>query len=51
MRDVALAVSYRLNDRIALRAGYRILEGGADVEEVYNFALVHFLSFGVTYTF
>jgi len=49
--DVALAVSYRLNGRIALRAGYRILEGGADVEEVYNFALVHFLSFGVTYTF
>lgn len=49
--DVALAVSYRLNDRISLRAGYRILEGGADVEEVYNFALVHFLGVGVTYTF
>lgn len=49
--DVLLALQCRLNDRLALRAGYRILEGGADVEEVYNFALVHFLSAGITYTF
>jgi hypothetical protein len=49
--DVTLALQYRLNERFALRAGYRILEGGADVEEVYNFALVHFLSVGVTYRF
>jgi hypothetical protein len=49
--DVLLALRYRLNDRLALRAGYRILEGGADVEEVYNFALVHFLSLGLTYAF
>jgi len=49
--DVLLALQYRISDRVALRAGYRILEGGADVEEVYNFALVHFLSAGITYTF
>jgi hypothetical protein len=49
--DVTLALQYRLSDRVALRAGYRILEGGADVEEVYNFALVHFLSVGLTYLF
>lgn len=49
--DVTLALQCRLSDRMALRAGYRILEGGADVEEVYNFALVHFLSVGLTYTF
>lgn len=49
--DVTLALQYRLNERIALRAGYRILEGGADVEEVYNFALVHYLSAGITYRF
>jgi hypothetical protein len=49
--DVLLALQYRIGDRIALRAGYRILEGGANVEEVYNFALVHFLSAGITYTF
>jgi len=49
--DVLLALQYHLNDRLILRAGYRILEGGADVEEVYNFALIHFLSAGVTYVF
>ena len=49
--DVVLALQYRLNDRLALRAGYRFLEGGADVEEAYNFALIHFISAGVTYTF
>lgn len=49
--DVLLALQYRLSDRLALKAGYRILEGGADVAEVYNFALVHYLSVGVTYTF
>jgi signal transduction histidine kinase len=49
--DVLLALQYRLSGRLALRAGYRILEGGADVEKVYNFALVHYLGAGVTYVF
>ncbi|MFZ2054131.1 MAG: hypothetical protein WAU81_08025 [Candidatus Aminicenantales bacterium] len=49
--DVLLALQYRLNDKFTLRAGYRILEGGSDVEEVYTFALIHFLSAGLTCTF
>jgi hypothetical protein len=49
--DVQLALQYRLNDRLTLRAGYRILEGGADVDEVYNFALIHFFGAGLHYTF
>lgn len=49
--DVLLALQYRLNDKLSIRAGYRILEGGADVAEVYNFALVHFLSAGLAYQF
>ncbi len=49
--DVLLALQVKLNERLTLRAGYRILEGGADVEEVYNFALIHFLGAGLTYTF
>ena len=49
--DVLLAIRLHLSDKIALRAGYRILEGGADVEEVYNFALIHFLTVGFTYSF
>jgi hypothetical protein len=30
------------------RFGYRVLEGGADVEKVYNFALVHYFLVGLT---
>ncbi|MBM3297994.1 MAG: hypothetical protein FJY83_10415 [Candidatus Aminicenantes bacterium] len=45
--DVLLALQYRLGERLTLKAGYRILEGGADVEEVYNFSLFHFLSVGL----
>lgn len=49
--DVLLAASYKLSNKINLKAGYRILEGGADNDEVYNFALLHYLSAGVSFTF
>jgi hypothetical protein len=34
-----------------VRAGYRVLEGGADVDEVYTFAALHFFGVGVTIDF
>lgn len=40
--DAALKVGYDLRDDLTLRAGYRTLEGGADVEETYNFAWLHY---------
>jgi len=46
--DVSLALEARLRDGVYARAGYRILEGGADNDEVYNFALVHFVGAGLT---
>lgn len=49
--DVLTAGTYRLSDRIGIRAGYRILEGGADNDEVYNFSLFNYASVGITYTF
>lgn len=45
--DVSLALEARLRDGVHARAGYRILEGGADNDEVYNFALVHFVGAGL----
>jgi len=36
--DLALKVGYDINDRWGITAGYRTVEGGADIEEVYNFA-------------
>jgi hypothetical protein len=39
--DASLKLGFELGDGWALRAGYRTLEGGADVEEVYSFAWLH----------
>ena len=49
--DVQIAATYNLSDNFRIRAGYRILEGGADNDEVYNFALFHYASVGLSYTF
>ncbi|MBK8845935.1 MAG: hypothetical protein IPO27_04895 [Bacteroidetes bacterium] len=49
--DVLIAATYSITNNFGIRAGYRILEGGADNNEVYNFALFHYASFGLSYTF
>lgn len=49
--DVLFAVRYNVNHRLALQAGYRILEGGSDGDEVYTFALFHSAVVGVVWTF
>jgi len=49
--DVLIAATYNFSDNIGIRAGYRILEGGADNDEVYNFALFNYASLGISYTF
>jgi hypothetical protein len=49
--DVRLAGTFKLSDHFGIRAGYRILEGGADNDEVYNFSLFNYASVGITYTF
>ena len=45
--DVLIAATYRVSERLGLKAGYRILEGGADNAEVYNFALFNYASLGL----
>lgn len=42
--DASLKLTYDLNENWGLRAGYRTVEGGADVDSVYNFA---WLNYGV----
>jgi hypothetical protein len=46
--DAALHIYYQLTPALKFKAGYRLVEGGADVEEVYNFALINYLSAGFT---
>ncbi|WP_339924032.1 hypothetical protein [uncultured Cyclobacterium sp.] len=45
--DLFLGAKLPLTDHIAIKAGYRFLEGGADVDEVYNFTLVQFAVAGL----
>lgn len=40
--DSSLKFGYDLGDRWRVTLGYRTLEGGADVESVYNFAWLHY---------
>jgi hypothetical protein len=40
--DVALKISRDLGERTRLAVGYRMVEGGADVDEVYAFAWLHY---------
>ncbi|MGB3586747.1 MAG: hypothetical protein WBA23_09415 [Tunicatimonas sp.] len=44
--DVLLAAYLYPNRRVTLKAGYRILEGGANNDEVYNFNLLHYAVIG-----
>jgi hypothetical protein len=39
--DLAVKIGYDVSDRWSVRAGYRTVEGGADTDEVYNFAWFH----------
>jgi hypothetical protein len=36
--DIAAKLGYSISDRWEVAFGYRVIEGGADVEQVYNFA-------------
>jgi hypothetical protein len=40
--DAALELGHDINRRWTVEAGYRMVEGGADVEEVYTFAWLHY---------
>ncbi len=40
--DIAAKLACKLSDQWELGFGYRTIEGGADVERVYNFAWLHF---------
>lgn len=45
--DVLAAFTYEISDRYSIKAGYRILEGGASNDEVYTFSLINYVAVGV----
>jgi len=48
--DAALKLGYELSRRWAMQAGYRMVEGGADVKAVYTFAWLHYAALSVVWT-
>jgi hypothetical protein len=49
--DVSVKGVFRVSDRVELDVGYRLLEGGADNDEVYTFAFFHYAVAGVRVAF
>lgn len=47
--DILLALAGDIDDNLRIKVGYRFLEGGADNDEVYTFALVHYLVVGIVW--
>ena len=45
--DVMAALTYGISDKLRIKVGYRMLEGGADNDEVYSFALINYVAFGL----
>jgi hypothetical protein len=46
--DVMLALTWTAAENVTVRAGWRVVEGGADTSAVYNFALLSYLGAGLT---
>ena len=47
--DVLLALRIPVNKKILIKAGYRFVEGGANVQEVYGFTFIHYAVVGITF--
>lgn len=45
--DILASIDYKLSDRFTIKGGYRLLEGGSDIDEVYTFALLHYAVLGL----
>jgi len=49
--DLSLSGRYRFSENLQLNIGYRLLEGGANGTNRYNFVQLHFVFAGLNYTF
>jgi hypothetical protein len=49
--DFFLGGRMKFTNNLSAKLGYRILEGGADVSEVYNFTLINFAAAGLAWEF
>lgn len=47
--DISLTLQGEINKALTLKAGYRVLEGGSDVEAVYSFTWINYALAGFVY--
>ena len=47
--DILFAWAGCISDKVSMKLGYRFLEGGADKDAVYNYALFHYIVFGIMF--
>jgi hypothetical protein len=48
--DIFAGATYQLSDTFGLKAGYRVVEGGANVDTIYNFTWINYASVGLLIT-
>lgn len=49
--DIALKLQYDFSTNWTIGAGYRMLEGGADVKDVFSFAWLHYAAASISFRF
>ena len=49
--DASAKLHYEMTEKLNLGFGYRTIEGGADVDTVFNFAWLHFAAISIGYDF
>jgi hypothetical protein len=49
--DIFAGLSYRINTNLGIKLGYRVVEGGADNDKIYNFTWINYASAGILVSF
>jgi hypothetical protein len=45
--DIFAGVTYQINSTVGLKLGYRVLEGGANNDKIFNFSWINYASAGI----
>ncbi|TDE08858.1 hypothetical protein [Dyadobacter psychrotolerans] len=49
--DIFAGAAYQINSKLGVKLGYRVVEGGADVDKIYNFNWINYASTGLLIQF
>jgi hypothetical protein len=48
--DIFAGIAYQVNRKLGIKLGYRVVEGGTDSDEVYNFNWINYASAGLLFS-